>query len=814
LTGDLLISDNCTADGSLTVASSDVSAGTCPIVITRTYTVTDECGNVSADIVHTINVDDTTDPTASCQDIAVQLDAMGNVTITAQDIDNGSSDNCAIDTMWLDVYSFDCTDIGLNVVNLTVRDFCGFQSTCPATVTVEDNISPVISCQGDTTVTATAGNCSTVVNGIGPQLSSDNCSVNPVTFRLEGSTESTGSIDASGTSFNKGITTVWYKITDQSDNADSCSFNVTVLTTIVPPDSAFADHSRVCPGDGDIQLMYSGGVMIEGGTAMWYDDAGLTNNIGSGNPLVIPAPSVPTTYSVRFEGYCDTTSSVSTTVDMKIGSVVPESVSSNRDNICPGDGTILLSYAGGILGTGATARWYSDTLSQMVIGMDNDLSLPAPFNTTEYFVRFEGDCDSTDFVGTSVNIKSIPVPPDTAYSDRDSVCPGDGNVVLSYSGGDPGSNGTAVWYADPAMTVKLGTGNDLSIAAPEFSATYFMRFEADCDTSITVSAEVVVVSIPDPTFAEMPVQVCINGPLYRYVVVGQAGSLYSWNITNGNLADNLNDTIYVDWGTQIATGVVEVTETSIEGCVSSPVTLMVNISGPILDLGEDAEICMGDQVTIDPDGDFPSYLWQDGTTGRDFTTDQEGWITLRVTDSLDCTAIDSVYLTVHPLPVVDLGPDTSLCGSEALALDGGEDGVLFNWSTGDNSRTISIYQGELQEIWVEVESAFGCLGSDTVIVDECIPDIYFRYIPTAITPNGDGVNDVWNVEKLAPYSEVIVEIFDRWGTLVWRSEPGYSEPWDGRNMNGELVPMDSYHFVFKLGVGSRDRHTGVVTVIR
>ena len=47
----------------MTLSSSDAVAGTCPIVITRTYTVTDECGNVSADIVHTINVDDTTVPT-------------------------------------------------------------------------------------------------------------------------------------------------------------------------------------------------------------------------------------------------------------------------------------------------------------------------------------------------------------------------------------------------------------------------------------------------------------------------------------------------------------------------------------------------------------------------------------------------------------------------------------------------------------------------------------------------------------------------------------------------------------------------------
>ena len=103
---------------------------------------------------------------------------------------------------------------------------------------------------------------------------------------------------------------------------------------------------------------------------------------------------------------------------------------------------------------------------------------------------------------------------------------------------------------------------------------------------------------------------------------------------------------------------------------------------------------------------------------------------------------------------------------------------------------------------------------DTIVVDECDVIFYFRDIPTAITPNDDGTNDLWNIRKLAGYTQAVVEIYNRWGTLVWRSEPGYSEPWDGRDMGGKLVPMDSYHFVILLNSGSVDRVTGIVTVIR
>jgi hypothetical protein len=58
------ISDNCTADADLIVTSTETSAGTCPIVITRIYTITDACGNAST-VSQTLNVDDTQAPTAT-----------------------------------------------------------------------------------------------------------------------------------------------------------------------------------------------------------------------------------------------------------------------------------------------------------------------------------------------------------------------------------------------------------------------------------------------------------------------------------------------------------------------------------------------------------------------------------------------------------------------------------------------------------------------------------------------------------------------------------------------------------------------------
>ncbi|WP_459212195.1 T9SS type A sorting domain-containing protein [Aquimarina rhabdastrellae] len=85
---------------------------------------------------------DTIDPIAVCQNITIQLDNTGNASITAQDIDNGSTDNGTIVSWVIDNDTFDCSHIGDNTVILTITDTGGNSDSCTAIVTVEDNIAP------------------------------------------------------------------------------------------------------------------------------------------------------------------------------------------------------------------------------------------------------------------------------------------------------------------------------------------------------------------------------------------------------------------------------------------------------------------------------------------------------------------------------------------------------------------------------------------------------------------------------------------------------------------------------------------------
>ena len=164
-----------------------------------TLTVTDVNGNVST-CTATITVEDNVAPTAICQDLTVQLDATGAGSITAAQVDNGSSDNCGIDTMTLSKTDFDCTNVGANTVTLTVTDDNGNVSTCTATITVQDNINPTAICQ-NLTVQLDASGAASITAAQVDNGSFDNCAVATTDveqdgFRLHGRRRQHGDLDS------------------------------------------------------------------------------------------------------------------------------------------------------------------------------------------------------------------------------------------------------------------------------------------------------------------------------------------------------------------------------------------------------------------------------------------------------------------------------------------------------------------------------------------------------------------------------------------------------------------------------------------
>ncbi|MFO7369448.1 MAG: gliding motility-associated C-terminal domain-containing protein [Bacteroidales bacterium] len=310
------------------------------------------------------------------------------------------------------------------------------------------------------------------------------------------------------------------------------------------------------------------------------------------------------------------------------------------------------------------------------------------------------------------------------------------------------------------------------------------------------------------------------GSVEAYGVTGFPNSVFIWEVVGGTIVDNRNDSVLIRWDREQGVHSITVVERTEFNCYGEPIGASVPVNGPVANIGDNEEICLNDIITFDATTSYGSgvtYLWPDGSTGNTFSTGAEGYIWVRVTGMDDlCSDTDSAYLTVNPLPVVDLGNDTTLCGTETMLLNAGFF-ANYEWSTGDiiNPITVDGDRIEPELIWVTVTDENGCRGSDTVILNVCDATLLFRNMPNTITPGDDnGENDTWHIPNIDMFPDAVLEIFDRWGRLVFRTNDIANNEWDGTSMSGVELPMDAYYFVIDLKIPNVKPMTGYVNVIR
>ncbi len=209
--------DNCSIASMSVVPNSFTCANTGNNIVT--LTVTDVNGNTATKTA-IVTVQDKIPPVVVTQNITVQLSAAGTATITAAQIDNGSTDNCGIASISVAPSSFNCSKVGVNTVTLTVKDTKGNISTGTALVTVVDNIAPVVITK-NISVTLTSAGSVTITPAQVNNGSSDKCGIG--TMVLDKSTFHCADI---------GTNLVTLTITDIHGNTSSAPASVTVLGEI------------------------------------------------------------------------------------------------------------------------------------------------------------------------------------------------------------------------------------------------------------------------------------------------------------------------------------------------------------------------------------------------------------------------------------------------------------------------------------------------------------------------------------------------------------------------------------------------------
>jgi gliding motility-associated-like protein len=167
-------------------------------------------------------------------------------------------------------------------------------------------------------------------------------------------------------------------------------------------------------------------------------------------------------------------------------------------------------------------------------------------------------------------------------------------------------------------------------------------------------------------------------------------------------------------------------------------------------------------------------------------------------------------------PRVDAGADKTVMLGQAVRLSGSATGggpFDYLWNPAlylDDPSTAAPLSTPTQSVVYSLrvkDRQSGCSGTDSVKVS-----LLEKFtIPNTFTPNGDGINDRWDILSLNQYPGCVVEVYNTVGQRVYRSV-GYATPWDGTTKGGK-VPAGTYFFVIEPGSGE-SRKAGYVTVLR
>jgi gliding motility-associated-like protein len=253
------------------------------------------------------------------------------------------------------------------------------------------------------------------------------------------------------------------------------------------------------------------------------------------------------------------------------------------------------------------------------------------------------------------------------------------------------------------------------------------------------------------------------------------------------------------------------------------VGVIVSVRHPVLD--KDTAICLGEKIVLNAGGGF-AYQWApstglscDNCASPVASPLQTTLYSVYISDELGCPDTLKTLLTVHPLPVMSVNTrDTAIIYGKPVQLFArSSEGVRYYWSpaTGlsDNLMPNPIANPTIATSYVvTVTDKHNCRSYDTVLV-RVRTDVPIL-IPSAFTPNGDGVNDVFGVINLTFHRVIEFRVFNRWGQEVFSTQDSY-KGWDG-TYKGEKATPGVYQYLIRIANpdGQTQMYKGDVTLVQ
>ncbi len=240
--------------------------------------------------------------------------------------------------------------------------------------------------------------------------------------------------------------------------------------------------------------------------------------------------------------------------------------------------------------------------------------------------------------------------------------------------------------------------------SPTKTKTYTVFILDTSGNSASDNVKITVIPEVDPGLGP-DTTICKNPGNYAVLEADSGYDTYQWSTgaTTRDIQVSNSGTYYV---------------TATKGnCTGSDSVNVTVAPAPVADAGNDQEICIGDTATLAASPVNGFYIWSTGDSTQSTTVMPQNDTTyyLTVGTAANCISVDTVNITVHPLPNADAGPDVEICRGDRVNLTA-SGGQQYEWSTGDMIADISVSPTNTSNYTVTVTDNHSCVNSDTVTV--------------------------------------------------------------------------------------------------
>ncbi|MBY0543506.1 MAG: gliding motility-associated C-terminal domain-containing protein [Sphingobacteriaceae bacterium] len=809
----LVISDNCTTDALLTVSYVDVATGTCPIVVTRTYTITDACGNFET-VSQTINIIDTTKPkvTGTIATITVEGCSAASAPVAATTVAELEAmglfiaDNCTpISLLTISYVDVAAAGACATVVTRTYRitDACGNFQTVIQTININDTTKPVIT---GTIIAITTQGCSAAsapaavttvaaLEAMGLAIS-DNCTADALL--------TVSHVDAVAAGACASVITRTYTITDACGNFQTVTqtINIQDKTKPIITGAIAATTVEGCSAASAPAAVTTVAALEAMGLTI--SDNCTTSALLTVSHVDVTAGTCPivVTRTYTITDACGNFQTVTHTINIQ-DTTAPTFVQPLPVDITANCNAVPI----------AVILTATDNCSTAIVTFTevtaSNMPVVGQSTLTRTWIATDA-CGNTTTHTQKIIIPPLPIPIVTVTA-QPTCSVGTGTITITPVAG-------ASYSVDGGPYTTLTTYN---LAPGEHTIT--VRSADGC-----VSSTVTITINPQPALPTASIK--YNPAEYQAVgtaqviQIGQTGGSYTSsptgliiNPTTGQL-DLANSTPNQTYTVTYSFGNGNCTDTT-------TTTVRINSRPATITYGSPVYCAIGTAkiVSTGPTGgsytSAPNGLVINSSTGEvNLETSKVGSYTVTYTyKDGSVTASTTTTITINALPELTITSDIptgymSLIGDVVTLTATG--GITYTWAgddilSGQGTSILKVRLGKNNTYIVIAKNENGCSSTAQITL---AAQADYKLIPNnVITPNGDGKNDTWVIKNINYYPNNTVTIYDRAGRKLY-SVKDYKNDWGG-TYNGQPLAEDAYIYVIDSGKGF-GLLRGTVNIIR